>query len=188
MRNGKPKQLLPFRGVPLLHHAITIAQAAACAPIIVVLGAHADIIHPTLAAFPIHIADNPDWQTGMGSSLRAGLAATLHHAPHLDAVLLMLCDQPLLAPADLRALITLHQQTAKPLVAAAYNDTLGVPALIARAHFPTLAALPDAAGAKSLFMRFPDDLATLPLPRAALDIDNPDDYARLLTLPPDALA
>jgi molybdenum cofactor cytidylyltransferase len=180
MRTGQPKQLLPFKNTPLLHHAIATAQAAALAPITVVLGAHAEKILPTLTELPILIADNPHWHTGMGSSLRAGLAATLHHTPHIDAVLLLLADQPLLTPADLTALIALHRHTAKPLIAAAYNKTLGVPALIARMHFPTLAALPDAAGAKALFKNHPTDLATLPLPNAALDIDNPEDYAHLL--------
>lgn len=181
-----PKQLLPFRGTPLLHHAIATAQAAALSPITVVLGAHAEKIRPTLTDLPVHIADNPDWPTGMGSSLRVGLAATLHRAPTVDAVLLMLCDQPLLTPADLRAMIALHEESRKPLIAAAYNHTLGVPALIARAHFPTLAALPNDAGAKSLFTRFPNDLAMLVLPHAAQDIDNPDDYARLLAQNPPA--
>src|SRR5690242_9533398 len=72
-RMGSLKQLMPFGRGTLLTHAIEQAQQAAFAPVIVVLGAHADRIRAALSQFDVEIVHNPDWETGMGSSVRAGL-------------------------------------------------------------------------------------------------------------------
>jgi molybdenum cofactor cytidylyltransferase len=119
----------------------------------------------------------------MGTTLRTGIAHLLTQPTLPDALLLLLCDQPLIAPAHLTALIAEHRCTHKPLIAAAYDDTVGVPALIAQHYFHELHTLPDTAGAKALFTRHPEGLATITLPEAAFDIDDPTTYAQLHNRP-----
>ena len=178
--SGEPKQLLTFHGEPLLRTAAQAAIDASCDPVILVLGAHAERILPLLQGLPVRIANNPQWAAGMGASIHVGLAEVLQHAPNVAALLIVLCDQPLVSAGDLQELIRMHRESGKSLVAAFYAETVGPPVLIGRDHFPDLAALPEGVGAKALLTRFPAELATVPMPHAAVDVDTPTDYARLL--------
>ena len=72
-RFGAPKVLERLHGTTLLEHALGALERGGCAPVLVVLGAHADLVRRTVP-LPTTVC-NPLWSTGMGSSLRAGLAA-----------------------------------------------------------------------------------------------------------------
>jgi molybdenum cofactor cytidylyltransferase len=99
-------------------------------------------------------------------------------------VLIALCDQPLISSAFLDSLVQLHVERRAPMVAASYDSRPGVPALFGRALFPRLAALEGQAGAKALLQAADEnELLTIPAPHAAVDVDTPDDYARLLRTP-----
>jgi molybdenum cofactor cytidylyltransferase len=91
----------------------------------------------------------------------------------------MVCDQPSVTIAVIAALITAHAQTAKPIIASAYADTLGVPALFDCSYFPQLAVLPDERGAKQIISSHLGDVARVPFPQGARDIDTAADYERL---------
>jgi molybdenum cofactor cytidylyltransferase len=174
-RMGRPKQLLPFRGRSLLRHAVETAAAADLRPIIAILGAHADETEPELAGLPARAVRCAGWERGMGASIRAGAAAVA--ADDVDAVVLLLCDQPLVGPGGLRALVELHVAGAE-VVASAYADTVGAPALFGRAWLARLLALEDGAGAKRLLSAAGAALRTVALPEGAVDVDTPEDYAR----------
>jgi molybdenum cofactor cytidylyltransferase len=94
-----------------------------------------------------------------------------------------LCDQPLISAAFFDALVQRYVERRAPMVAASYDDRPGVPALFARSLFPNLVGLEGAAGAKALLQAAGDELLTIPAPQAAVDVDTPDDYARLLRAP-----
>ena len=79
----------------------------------------------------------------------------------------------------LRSLVEKHQTTQKPAIGSAYAQTVGVPALFARSCFPVLLSLGDDAGAKSLLLSQPNDVATIAFPGGAIDIDTLDDYQKL---------
>ena len=89
---GRPKQLLPYRGRTLLRHAAETAVASGCGPIVLVTGALNEALAAEVAGLPIQAVHNSDWETGMASSIRAGLAAVEAAQPR--AVLIMLSDQP----------------------------------------------------------------------------------------------
>jgi molybdenum cofactor cytidylyltransferase len=182
-RMGRPKQLLDYHGRPLLRRVAETALAAKLSPVVIVLGAWAAEIRPTLAGLAVDVLENPDWPRGMGTTLRVGITHLLQTPTPPTAVLLMLCDQPLVGPDHLAALIAEHEHTGKPLVAAAYEGTYGVPALVGQFYFEELQNLPAAAGAKLIFARHPRDLATVPIPEAAFDVDDPDAYEQLLQRP-----
>lgn len=91
-RLGRPKQLLPYQGKPLIRHITEVAIASGCQPIGVILGAYAETIEPHLLNLGIHIIYNQHWSTGMASSIRCGLQQFLTLSPKLDATILMVCD------------------------------------------------------------------------------------------------
>jgi len=178
-RLGRPKQLLPFRGRTLLRHAAETALASLCRPVVVVLGAFAERLNLELAGLPVTVAMNPQWNEGMSSSIRAGLKALAPDRDGPDAVVIMLCDQPLISAQFLDRLVAVRQTSGKGIVAAEYGGEAGVPALFSRAYFPELAALSGSRGAKPVIARHANDAERIPLPEAALDIDRQEDVQRL---------
>jgi molybdenum cofactor cytidylyltransferase len=173
-RMGQPKQLLLYKNQTLLRRAAEQALAAGCDPVIVVLGSNAPRLRTELTNLPVHIMENPDWQQGMGTSIRTGLSAM---PP--QPVIITLCDQPLIDAAALKKLIDAHHSTNRPLIAAQYAGTLGVPALFSPEYFPALAALPNDTGAKQLLRQHADQVLPIPMEFAATDIDTPTDYQQL---------
>lgn len=179
-RMGSPKQLLPYKGQPLISHAVQQAQAANVEQVFVVLGANAGSIAHALqpSKSVASILNNPRWQEGMGTSIRTGIEA----AANFDAVIIALGDQPLVGPNILNRLIAAHQQTGKPIVAASYNGIAGVPALFSKELFPQLLELPPAAGCKGFINAHSSQTILIDCPEAALDIDTPGDYFKANTL------
>lgn len=185
-RLGRPKQLLPYGQGTLLRHAAQTAIGAALGPVIVVLGSSAPECRETLLDLPVKLVTNPRWPEGMGTSLACGMQS-VSEADH-EAVIIMLCDQPAVTAAMLRALVQ-HQHQQSHLQGAGCsmvvsrhdeNGTLGPPILFAAQHFPQLRLLQGHEGARALFRQQPPaDLGYLPCPEAAFDIDTEQDVAAL---------
>lgn len=180
VRMGEPKQLLSFQGQTLLRRAAETALASACRPVVVVLGAHSARLQPELNGLDLHVVANAHWKHGVGSSIRAGVTALLSTPhPEVEAVVLMLCDQPLLTAAHLNALIAAYEVNGSALIASEYAQTLGAPALFPRALFPQLLQLQGTVGAHQLILSQRASTVPLPFPEGELDLDTPDDVARL---------
>jgi molybdenum cofactor cytidylyltransferase len=177
VRLGKPKQLVSFRGRSLLRHAAQTALASACRPVIVVLGADAARLERELNGLPVTRVINSNWERGMSSSIGAGLKAA--PVAQTEALILMVCDQPMISPQLLDRLALLHKSTGRGIVAAEYAGTRGVPALFSRPYFAQLAALPSREGAKSIIVKHSHDVAAVPFPEGAIDIDTPADMLRM---------
>ena len=180
-RMGSPKQLLPFRGRTLLDHAATAALDAGCGPVAVVLGAHSDQLNPQLDGLDVAVTFNSEWEQGMGGTIRIGLTRLLEtHSGHLEAVILMLCDQPAVSSDVLQQLSVAYRSTDAPVVASAYGGTLVVPALFRADLFPELLALTGAEGARQILRRHRPEAVTVSFPEGTLDIDTAEDYAALI--------
>ncbi|MGI4761457.1 MAG: nucleotidyltransferase family protein [Janthinobacterium lividum] len=179
-RLARPKQLLPYQGQTLLRRAAEVAAASPCRPLVLVTGALHDELLPEIEGLPFHVVRNDNWADGMGSSIAAGLAEleTAAEAPRVDAVVVMLCDQPLLTEEVIGQLIVQFQATGQPVVASAYADTKGVPALFSRAVFPQLLDLQGASGARELLQQYAH-LPTVDFPGGATDVDTEAQYAAL---------
>ncbi|ACB73999.1 nucleotidyltransferase family protein [Opitutus terrae] len=176
-RMGQPKQLLPLAGQPLVVRAVEAALASSAWPVIVVLGASADLIRPLLAKHPVLVVENPAWAEGMASSLRTGIATLQQFSRSVDGAIIALCDQPGFSADVIRRLISRQQETGRSIVAAHYEGRNGVPALFLRQHFAALAALTGEEGARTLVNRSTSEVATVDLPALAVDLDTPADYA-----------
>ncbi|WP_345709634.1 nucleotidyltransferase family protein [Kitasatospora paranensis] len=168
--------MLPFRGRPLLEHALGVVRAAGCGPVVAVLGAARAQVRATAETGDCVLVDNPDWESGMGSSLRAGLAALPAEAP---AVLVMLVDTPGVTPAAVARLLAAHRAGGE-LVAAAYGGRRGHPVLIGARYFAEAAqgARGDA-GARALLAAHPGELRLVECGDVAVpdDLDTPADLA-----------
>lgn len=177
---GTPKQLLTYRGRSLLRYSAEVALASSCRPIAVVLGAQIDRIRLTLNGLDLQIAENQQWTAGLGTSIRAGLAALIAIEPNLAAAVLMLCDQPFVSPALLQQLLETHRTTGSLIVASEYAETIGVPALFDRHLFVELMALEGAAGAKQVIRQHLKFVHRVPFAAGAIDLDTPADYQQVL--------
>lgn len=179
-RMGTPKQLLFYRGTSLIRHAATVAITSQCNPIIVVLGANSDRILPELNNLPVHICQNPDWKTGMSSSICLGIKTLMTIQSDIAAVIVALADQPLITATVYNQLIERYLKTKQKAVASIYADTIGVPALFDRLLFPELLQTKHQGGAKQLLNKYSNRAFNLNVPEAAMDIDTPTDYQQLL--------
>jgi len=173
-----PKQLLPYKGQSFLRYVTRILCASVSSPIIIVLGAHAKRLLPELNDLPVYSIVNPQWEEGMGTSVRAGVLALQERASDLDALIVTLCDQPLLTSEHLNALVTAHASGAK-IVVSEYGAAIGPPCLFDRTLFDELTALSGDEGARRVIRRHESAVVKVPFPAGAFDIDTAADYERL---------
>lgn len=178
-RMGAPKQSLRFRGEALLRRAALAALGAGCRPVVVVTGAHAERSRAELRGLGVLEAVNAGWAAGMSSSIRAGVEALLVADADTAAVVLMLCDQPHVTPEVVAALVEAHRSTRSPVVASAYGGGYGAPALFGRELFAELALLEGGSGAKQVIERHASGARFVPFEGGEVDVDTPDDFARL---------
>ena len=173
-----PKQLLNYKGQTLIRRAAETALASGCWPVAVVLGANAVAVGAELE-LPVIVTRNLAWETGMGSSIRAGLEAVLAVDADVDAVVVLLCDQPFVTAELIDTLIERRRETRKTIVAAEYGEARGVPALFARELFVKLRGLSGHEGARQIICKHADDTVAVPFAGAAIDIDTQGDYLAL---------
>jgi molybdenum cofactor cytidylyltransferase len=174
-RFGRPKQLVSWRGRPLVWYAVRAALAGGLKPVAVVVGAEAEQVREALEAEPVSFVHNPDWRAGQSSSVRAGLAAVEADA---EAAVFLLADTPLVSDDLVKALVAEHRRTMAPLVAPRVGKRRANPALFDRATFPGLHGLEGDKGGRELFRRY--DAAWVEWDDSILlDIDTPGDLRRL---------
>lgn len=177
-RMGSPKQLLAIEGKSLIKHTAEIALATDCYPVVLVIGAHKPQIAPEIVDLPLTIIDNPTWHEGMASSVRMGLVGMYMTYKDIDAVLILVCDQPHLSLALLEKMVAVHQTKEAPIVACKYAGQVGVPVLFSRKYFEELLDLKGEKGAKSVLMSHLDEAHVVIFEDGAIDLDTPEDYER----------
>ena len=178
-RFGRSKQFALFQGDTYIKRIVAAAIEARCAPVVVVTGEDSAQITSELTRFTVSIAMNPDWQKGLGSSIIVGIRHAMNQDSDLDAVVLLTCDQPFVNAAVLMQLIQLRLTTGKPIIASAYAETLGIPALFDRNCFSDLLGLKEDSGAKKIILARPHDVVSFDFPAGAIDIDTAADYEKL---------
>ena len=179
-RLGRSKQLLKFQDKTLIQKISETALETGFQTV-VVLGANAAKIKSEIENLPIDIVFNQVWQSGMSSSIVAGLEKSLEINPHLSSAIILLCDQPFVTKEMILRLIEKQMRTEKAIVASEYKNTIGVPALFIKSKFAELLDLKGDVGARVLIKKYGDeDLATISAPEAAFDIDTKEDYRKFL--------
>ena len=176
-RLGRPKQLLPYRNRSLLRLTTEIAVASKARRTCVVLGAEASRLGKEIADLPVAFIQNPEWEEGIGSSIRSGVAEVSSTA---NAILIMLCDQPLVSVTLLDEMVDAYHSSGKPIVACEYGGTVGVPALFDRSLIAELAELRGDNGAKQVIAKRSAEVYRIPFPEGLVDIDTMSDYQSLV--------
>lgn len=184
VRMGTPKQLLHIGGASLIRRAAQAAIESEGHPVVVVLGANAELIREELEGLEVQMAVSSEWSVGMSASIRCGVKRLLTLAPEIEGVVLMLADQPEVTGGSLRKLMRAHKGSG--LVAARYDNVLGTPALFSREHFGELLQLDGQSGARSLIERHRERVLAIDLPEAARDLDTPEDLAAFNSSHPEA--
>ena len=176
-RMGQAKLLMPVGGRAIIRYVVESVLAGGVDSVWVVTGPDVEPIEAALAGFEVQIVVNPAPEEGQAGSVRTGIAAL---PPSVDAVLIALGDQPLLAPAIIPALLAARRTSPKLIVAPRYRDGQGNPVLFKREIFPELLRLTGDQGARPIIQKEPARVEwvelDLPMPP---DVDTPDDYERI---------
>ena len=176
-RYGQCKQLVEINGSSLVQLAVN--RLLALFPpdrINIVVGASSQAVARAFSDLPVNAVHNEHWQTGLASSLKAGINSL---EPGCRAVMATLCDQALVTEEHLRRL--LDQWLADPceITASGYAGTIGTPAIIPAEFYPQVLALEGDAGAKSILKSNPERVRTIAIPEAEFDLDVPADLEKL---------
>jgi len=180
-RFGQPKALVELDGMTFAERAVALLRAGGTDPVLVVTG-----------AVPVEVADvrivhNPDWRTGMGSSVRAALCALSEPASpgksesDVAAAVIALVDQPLVGAAAVRRLIDAYRAGASVAVAG-YHGQPRNPVLIAREHWADVIATATGDSGARAFLRARPELVTLVEcgdTGSPDDVDTPADLVRV---------
>jgi molybdenum cofactor cytidylyltransferase len=181
-RLGQPKQLVHFQGTTLVRRAVLSALEAGCSPVMVVSGAEPGVADELEGLDEARLVPHALWQAGIGGSIRAGIGALEKEDAATRGAVLMVCDQPLVDAGVVSSLLEVQWMSGHTAVATRYGRILGVPAFFGRSWFPCLKRLPFRKGANAIIARHRAQVAEMPFPAAAWDIDTEADLARLRTL------
>jgi CTP:molybdopterin cytidylyltransferase MocA len=172
-RLGRPKALVEVGGETLAKRGVALLRDGGTDPVLLVTGAVPVTIPEALA---VH---NPDWTTGMGSSLATGLRAL--EDSDVAAAVIALADQPLVGVGAVRRLIGAYRDGAAVAVAG-YAGKPRNPVLIAREHWPEVIELATGDTGARAFLRARPELVTLVEcgdTGSPDDVDTPADLARV---------
>lgn len=184
-RMGRPKTSLPLdgRGETFLSRIIRTALAAGLPEIVVVGGAHLDAVRGGWLARDrrVRMVANADWAAGQLSSLLVGLNAPAR-VP-IEAVAVTLVDVPLVTEDTMRRLVSVWRTTRTSIVRPARGDEHGHPVIFDKRLFAELRGADLSAGAKSVVRAHAAEILNVPIddPGAYLDIDTPEEYARVVS-------
>ena len=175
---GRPKALVELDGRLLVDRGVTMLRAGGCDPVVVVLGASARevVIHADLTGAVVVVNDR--WSSGIGSSLRTGLAAlTDLRAP---AALVALVDQPRVTADVVRRLVSAPSDA--PALVASYDGRPGNPVRLAATIWPEVCELAVGdVGARAWMRAHPDQVIGIACDDLGddHDVDTPEDLSRL---------
>lgn len=148
VRMGRNKLLMSIGDKPLLRRVAEAVLASRARPVLLVTGHDEESVKEVVADFPVTIVHNPDFQTGLSSSIRAGVAAL---PDDTDGVLIVLADMPAVSGPFINRMIEAFTDRKGPAIwAAARNETRGNPVLFDKRYYPELLTLTGDVGARRL--------------------------------------
>ena len=177
-RLGHTKQLLLWRGKPLVMHAVEAGLGAMLSPLVVVVGAEGDAVRKALEGEPVAIVENEEWSTGLSTSVRTGLAAIEGIS---EAVVMLLSDMPFVRAELVEALVQEYRRTLSPLVVPRAGGRRANPVLFDHSTFSALRAVRGDQGGRSLIEKFSKVWVECE-ETILFDLDTPEDLQRLKEL------
>lgn len=186
-RYGSDNKLLAtIDGEPVVRRATRTLLEAGLGVVLVVTGHESERIREALAGLDLHFAANPDYETGQGSSVTAGVRTLFEGAVVPDAVVFALGDMPAVEPGTVRRLVGAYRAGHGDALAAAFEGSRGNPVLFDAEHLPALGDVQGDGGARDILLG--SDAAALVEtgdPGVLADVDDPDDLAAVAALRED---
>ena len=142
------KAIALWQGEPLVRRVARIAREGGCDPIWIVTGAHQEQVCAACDLPDVKFVQNPQWSSGIGSSVAIAARQALEHSS-TSALLLLTVDQIRLDVAVVERLVESFNTGNRGIVACRYGGTVGIPAIFDREHFQPLTKLSGSRGAKS---------------------------------------
>ena len=174
-RMGKNKLFLELGGVSVLRRAARTAIAAGLDPLLVVLGHESERARVELEGIACSAVLNPDYASGMNTSLRAGIQAV---PPEASAAIVLLADMPFVTSEMIRQVAA--RWSGEPLAVSLYGDVIAPPILYSCALFPELLEMTADDCRKRVVKRHRAEALEIPWPAMALaDLDVPEDVDRV---------
>ncbi|HEX8228690.1 MAG TPA: nucleotidyltransferase family protein [Chloroflexia bacterium] len=175
-----PKMLLPLNdGKTLLRHSVENVLALQPSQTIVVVRADLPELESSLTGLPVRCVPNPRYMEGMGISLAAGVLAL---DPDIEAVLVVLGDEPHVTGRIFERLVEAFLRERMPVTIPRYGEQFGPPTIFSREIFPLLAELEGDTGGRQIVARQPELACVVPFAaeERPADVDTPEDYRALL--------
>ena len=179
-RLGQPKQLLRWKGRTLISRTIQLGAEVGCDPVVVVLGASAELISTEVNELDCHQVINTQWQQGIGGTIALGTKKAISIAPDINGILILLTDQPAIDSLFLKKLLALFKDHPDNIIATGYETKAGVPAIFPRSCFQALQKLSGDEGARNIIASSRQMVQVLTPSSPLLDIDTPEDYRHWL--------
>ena len=173
-RFGSPKQLLPWRETTVLNSVVKTAIEVRLSPVVVVLGAKADLIRPGLPGGCV-VVTNAEWSEGQSSSIRIGLSQL---PQEIDGVLILLGDQPQVNPNFCEGIVQRGLENGK-ITIPYVNDRRANPVYFPKHTLERLGKVAGDQGGRAIFSEFQVELFPWLDDCMAMDIDTPEDYEKL---------
>lgn len=181
-RMGRPKQLLPLGGKPMVWQVAALACQAELLEVLVVTGANGEQVGQAVAGLPLRILYNENWQDGQASGIRLAVEALDARA---KAVLFLLADQPLVDKDLIDRLVQTYRESGASLVAPRWQNQRGNPVLFDLTRWRTeLLQLVGDQGARGILKGHPQCIhyVDLPSPEVFFDVDTPEEYQQMQKL------
>lgn len=178
-RLGQSKQLLPWDNSTLLGNVVRNVLAVDAHKFFVVLGAYSNEIIEKINLSETTVLINGNWQQGLGSSIASAIAEIENKYSEVNAVLLVLADQPFISSIHLNAIIKLHSTEKESIIITRKEDYIGVPVLFPRKFFSELMVLSNDEGAKQIINRNKNWVKEVVSQDDTADIDTFESYEAL---------
>jgi molybdenum cofactor cytidylyltransferase len=176
-RMGRNKLLIEIDGAAMVERAVDAALASSAGPVITVLGHEAASIRARLNGRNVTLVENPDYEQGLSTSLKRGIAALPDNA---DGIIVCLADMPGIDARLIDRLIAAFNPVeGREIIAPSHNGKRGNPVLWGSRFLPELANVTGDSGAKHLLGVYPEYL---------VEIEGEDDGVLTDLDTPEALA
>lgn len=175
------KLLLPFDGSTVIETTIKNILKAELGHITVVVGHEKELLTPILKNYPLSIVPNFDFETGMTSSIQAGVKSCLNNDPYM----ICLSDMVLLQPADYQyiktAFLDIFKRDDKAIIVPVFNKKRGNPVVFSAFYRSEILALTDTEGCKPIVQAHADSVHFIEMPTDSIlkDMDTKEDYNNL---------
>ena len=177
-RMGQPKQLLDLGGAPMVRRAVLAARATANRVVVVTGASGAEVYGALKDLAGLLFAYNPRWEEGMGRSIAIGVATA--NIVSTEAYFITLADQPLIETRHLERYLEAYRKAPDRIIATAYPEGPGVPAIFPARLTNELLKLSGKGGAKGILLREWDELNLLEASPVTFDVDTPEDYNKVI--------